>query len=174
MQSTKDLLLIQQQINEDYKLLKEKDVEKYKSEIKILKQKIEELCKLIDMKSMQSMPPKYSSTSIVESTKYNRPISSLEQKKSRQEDNYTDISQDDTEIELGVNENALDIYFGECAFEDELGNELGYSVEDLLSFFSVDFYMHETQTSDILNGKNPMFNYQLIFKVDVNENLLNY
>ena len=174
LQSTKDLLLIQQQINEDYKLLKEKDVEKYKSEIKILKQKIEELCKLIDMKNMQSIPPKYTSTSIVESTKYNRPVSSLDQKKSKQEDNYTDISQDDTEIELGVNENALDIYFGECAYEDELGNELGYSVEDLLSFFSVDFYMHETQTSDILNGKNPMFNFQLIFKVDVNENLLNY
>ena len=34
--------------------------------------------------------------------------------------------------------------------------------------------MHETQTSDILNGKNPMFNFQLIFKVDINENFLNY
>ena len=44
----------------------------------------------------------------------------------------------------------------------------------MMSFFSVDFYMHETQTSDIINGKNPMFNFQLIFKVEINENFLNY
>ena len=33
---------------------------------------------------------------------------------------------------------------------------------------------HETQTSDILIGKNPRFNFKLIFKVDINESLLNY
>ena len=170
LQSTKDLLLIQQQINEDYKFLKEKEIEKYKSEIKLLKQKIEELCKLIDIKSMP--PPKY--TSLKESESYKRPISLEQKAPSLLDDNNTEYSQEETEIELGVNENALDIFFGECAYEDQLRNELGYDLGDMLSFFSVDFYMHETQTSDILNGKNPMFNFQLIFKVDINENFLSY
>lgn len=168
LQGTKDLLLIQQQINEDYKFLKEKEIEKYKSENKLLKQKIEELCKLIDLKTM---PPQY--TSLKESISYNKPIS-LEQKKSSLLDDNTEYSQEETELELGVNENALDIFFGECVYEKELSNELGYDLDDMLSFFSVDFYMHETQTSDIINGKNPMFNFQLIFKVDINENFLNY
>ena len=172
LQSTKDLLLIQQQINDDYKFLKEKEVQKYKSEIKLLKQKIEELCKLKDMKSM---PPQYSS--LKDSTKYLKPTTSLEQLQkttSIKGDNQTEFSQEETEIELGVNENALDLYFGECVYEKDLSNELGYNLEDMLSFFSVDFYIHETQTSDILSGNNPMFNFQLIFKVDINENFLNY
>ena len=170
LQSTKDLLLIQQQINEDYKFLKEKEIEKYKSENKLLKQKIEELCKLIDLKTM---PPQYIS-SIKESNSYNKPISLEPKKTTLLDDNNTEYSQEETEIELGVNENALDIYFGECDYEEQLSKELGYDLADMMSFFSVDFYMHETQTSDIINGKNPMFNFQLIFKVEINENFLNY
>ena len=38
-----------------------------------------------------------------------------------------------------------------------------------MSFLCADFFIHETQTSDILNGKNPMFNFQLTFKVNVDE-----
>ena len=73
-----------------------------------------------------------------------------------------------------MNENALDVYFGECVYEEGLEAQIGYDLDDMLSFFSVDFYMHETQTSDILNGRNQMFNFQILFKVDVNEGFLNY
>ena len=165
LQSTKDLLLLQQQINEDNKKLKELDTEKYKSEIKKLKQKIDELVKLLDMKNI---PKEYA-----QDATYSKSVP-LVQKSRILDDNITEFSQEETETELGINENALDIYFGECVYEEDLNNELGYSVEDMLSFFSVDFYTYETQTSDILNGKNPMFNFQLIFKVDINENFLNY
>ena len=90
-------------------------------------------------------------------------------------DNLTELSQEDTEVELAVNENALDIYFGECIYEEGINDEAGYdNLDNMLSFFSVDFYVHETQTSDILSGRNPMFNFQVIFKVIVNESLLNY
>ena len=171
LQRTKDLLLLQQQANEDIKLLKELEIKKYKAEIKLLKEKIEELCKLIDMKKL----PKDKTLS-KEPSRYMQSISiPVEPKKSKLlDDNITEFSQEDTDVELGINENALDIYFGECLYEDVLSDEIGYNLEDMLSFFSVDFYVHETQTSDILSGKNPMFNFQLIFKVDINENLLNY
>ena len=167
LQYTKNLLLIQQQVNDDNKKLQDFETQKFKSEIKMLKAKIEELCKLIDMKKL---PKEYSS--LKETSKYAIPI---QQKKSTiLDDNITEFSQEETEVDLAINENALDVYFGECVYEEELSEELGYNIEDMLSFFSVDFYEHETQTSDILSGKNPMFNFQIIFKVDVNESLLNY
>ena len=170
LQYTKNLLLIQQQVNDDNKKLQDFETQKYKAEIKTLKEKIEELCKLIDM---QKIPKEYYS-SIIDSNKYAKSMP-VEQKKSNiMDDNITEFSQEETEVDLAVNENALDVYFGECLYEDGLSEELGYNVEDLSSFFSVDFYIHETQTSDILTGKNPMFNFQVIFKVDVNESLLDY
>ena len=73
-----------------------------------------------------------------------------------------------------MNENALDIFFSECVYEDGLGEELGFNIEHILSFFSVDFFVHETQTSDILNGKTQQFNFQITFKVDMNEKLITY
>ncbi len=172
LQYTKDLLLIQQQVNEDNKKLQDFETQKYKSEIKTLKEKIEELCQLIDM---QKVPKGYYS-SLKDSSKIAKPMTiPVEQKKSSYlDDNITEFSQEETEVELAVNENALDVYFGECVYEDGLSEEIGYNIEDMSSFFSVDFYIHETQTSDILTGKNPMFNFQVKFKVDVNESLLNY
>ena len=90
------------------------------------------------------------------------------------DDKITEFSEDDTDVELSMNENALDIFFGECVYEDGLSEEIGFDVDHMLSFFSVDFYIHETQTSNILSGKNPMYNFQLTFRVNVDEHLLNY
>ena len=50
LENAKNSLLIQQQINTEFKKEKDYENEKNKSEIKLLKNKIEELCKLIDIK----------------------------------------------------------------------------------------------------------------------------
>ena len=174
LENTKNLLLIQQQVNDDNKKLQEYEIEKFKGENKMLKQKIDDLCKLIDMKKL---PQEYYTTSLKETNKYaTSPIPMGQKSQSGNvPDNLTELSQEDTEVELAVNENALDIYFGECVYEEGITDEVGYDdLDNMLSFFSVDFYVHETQTSDILSGKNPMFNFQVIFKVIVNESLLNY
>lgn len=173
LENTKNLLLIQQQVNDDNKKLQEYEIEKFKGENKMLKQKIEDLCKLIDMKKL---PQEYYTTSLKETNKYASSIPLRQKSQSANEpDNITELSQEETEVELAVNENALDIYFGECVYEEGINDEVGYDdLDNMLSFFSVDFYLHETQTSDILSGRNPMFNFQVIFKVVVNESLLNY
>ena len=48
LERTKALLITQQQINDDLNKLKEIDNKKYEEEVKYLKQKIEELVKLIE------------------------------------------------------------------------------------------------------------------------------
>ena len=174
LENTKNSLLIQQQINAEYKKERDFESEKNKNEIKLLKNKIEELCKLIDIKNMQKdTTNNLSDTNLIQTLKYPKTMP-LQNNPNVLDDMLTEESREETEIELTMNENALDVYFGECVYEDNLEAQIGYNLDDLLSFFSVDFYMHETQTSDILNGKNPMFNFQILFKVDVNEGLLNY
>lgn len=170
LESTKNFLIIQQQLSNESKSLKDSEIQKCKSEIKLLKQKIEELCALIDTKNL----PKDNTFLRESDIKYTKSVLTEDKRPKKTDDKISEFSQDDTDIELGINENALDIYFGECLYEDGLSDEIGFDIGELLSFFSVDFYMHETQTSDIINGKNPMFNFQVIFKVEINENLLNY
>ena len=38
-------------------------------------------------------------------------------------------------------------------------NKLGIEVDHLMSFVSVDFYLHETQTSNLMSGKKPNYNF---------------
>ena len=170
LENTKNSLLIQQQLNTEYKREKDFEVERHKAENKLLKNKIDELCKLIDIKNM---PKDISESNLTQTYKYPKTMPLLK-KSNLLEDKLNEESQEETEIELTMNENALDVYFGECVYEEGLEAQIGYDLDDMLSFFSVDFYMHETQTSDILNGRNPMFNFQILFKVDVNEGFLNY
>ena len=173
LENTKNSLLIQQQINTQYKQEKDFEVEKQKAENKLLRNKIEELCKLIDIKNMPKDINIIAESSLTQTYKFPKTMPVI-QKPNLLEDKFMEESQEETEIELTMNENALDVYFGECVYEEGLEAQIGYDLEDMLSFFSVDFYMHETQTSDILSGRNPMFNFQILFKVDVNEGLLNY
>ena len=39
---------------------------------------------------------------------------------------------------------------------------------------SVDFYLHETQTSNLMSGKKPNYNFQLSFKIIEDENFILY
>ena len=179
LETTKALLITQQQINDEIKQLQEVDNKKYKAEQKLLLQKIDDLKNLIDKDKLPEeflvQDPLTGKINVKDKKEILNDLIPEEKKDGNLlDDNITEFSQDETEVELSMNENALDIFFGECIYEDGLGEELGFSVDHMLSFFSVDFFIHETQTSDILNGKTPSFNFQLTFKVDVNENLINY
>ena len=179
LETTRALLITQQQINDDTKQLQECDKKKYQTEIKLYQNKIEELIKLIDKDKLPNeyliQDPITGKINLKDKNELLNEIIPSEKKDSNiLYDNITEFSQDETEAELSMNENALDIFFGECIYEDGLSEELGFNIDHMLSFFSVDFFIHETQTSDILNGKTPMFNFQLTFRVDINENLINY
>ena len=179
LELTKSLLTTQQEINDETKKLKDCDKKKYQAEVKYLKQKVEELLKLIDINDLPKeyivQDPISGKIQLKDKTMLlNELIPPEEKDANLLDDNITEFSQDEDETEFTGNDNGLDIFFGECLYEDGLDDELGFSIDHMLSFFSVDFFIHETQTSDILNGKTPMFNFQLTFRVDVNENFINY
>ena len=177
LEKTKSLLQIQQQINDDMKKIQNADIKKFKIEIQNYKDKIEELCKLIDIKNI---PKEYIPKNLLELTDKNKINALLNKKTNLKESNdlmfdkISEFSKDENETDFSLNENAVDLYLGECEFEDDLDSEIGFNVENMRSFLCVDFFIHETQTSNVLFGRNPMFNFQITFRVNVDENLLNY
>ena len=179
LETNKALLTTLQQIIDETKQLQEIDKMKYQSEVKILKEKLEQLIKLIDVDKLPNefltQDPISGQPIVKDKNELLNELIPSEQKEAKLlDDRITEFSEDDTEVELSMNENALDIFFGECVYEDGLSEEIGFDVDHMLSFFSVDFYIHETQTSDILNGKTPQFNFQITFKVDMNEKFVTY
>ena len=176
LEKTKSLLQIQQQINEDMKAVQDFDLKKYQAEVKNLKNKIEELCKLVDI---ERLPKEYiikdNTGNISLKTKADFINDGLPIKDGELlDDAITEFSRDEEEPDFSLNENAVDLYIGECVFEDGLENELNFNIENIMSFLSIDFYIHETQTSNIISGKAPMFNFQLTFRVNEDEHLINY
>ena len=179
LETNKALLLTSQQIIDETRQLQEVDKLKYQTEVKILKQKIEELVKLIDVdklpKEFLVQDPISGQPVLKDKNEILNELIPVENKEAKLlDDRITEFSEDETEVELSMNENALDIFLGECVYEDGLSEELGFNIDHMLSFFSVDFYIHETQTSDILNGKTPQFNFQITFKIDMNEKFITY
>ena len=88
---------------------------------------------------------------------------------------YTSITgfSKDSEEEFSIDENYLDLYITSANYDIEsVQNKLGLQIDNLMSFISVDFYLHETQTSNLMSGKNPNYNFQLSFKVTVDENFI--
>ena len=179
LETNKTLLSTLQQIIDETKQLQEADKMKYQAEVKYLKQKIEELIKFIDVDKLPSVylvqDPVTGLPILKDKNELLNELIPVENKEAKLlDDKITEFSEDDTDVELSMNENALDIFFGECVYEDGLSEELGFNIDHILSFFSVDFYIHETQTSDILNGKTPQFNFQITFKIDMNEKFISY
>ena len=179
LENNKALLTTLQQIIDDTKQLQEIDKMKYQSEVKLLKEKLEQLVKLIDVDKLPNefltQDPLSGQPVLKDKNQILNELIPSEKKEAKLlDDRITEFSEDDNEVELSMNENALDIFLGECVYEDGLSEELGFDVDHMLSFFSVDFYIHETQTSDILNGKTPQFNFQITFKVDMNEKFVTY
>ncbi len=177
LEKTKSLLQIQQQINEDMKKIQNSDIKKYKIEIQNYKDKIEELCKLIDIKNI---PKEYIPKNLIGLTDTNKLNTLLNKRTNLKEsddlmfDKISEFSKDENETDFSLNENAVDLYLGECNYEDGIDSEIGFNLEDMRSFLCVDFFLHETQTSNVLLGKDPMFNLQITYRVNIDENLLNY
>lgn len=178
LEKTKSLLEIQQQINNDLKELKEVDEKKYNKEIRILQDKIRELLSLLDK---ERIPKEY----LGEKNELNNLVQNLIPKADGKnsllltqkslDDKITEFSNDLSESEYGINDNAVDLIISQATFDaTAIENKLNIPLNDLLSFITIDFYLHESQTSNLVNGPSPNYNFQLTFKVYEDEHLINY
>jgi hypothetical protein len=184
LEKTKSLLQIQQQINEDQMKLTEEDKKILKLQNDKLMKKCEELAKLIDierlphkenMQMLKSMGIGASNNLSMDLLRKDLlGVLTYENAINMMSDTITEFSKDETETEFGMNENALDVYIGEAFFEEGLEKELGFKLANIMSFACVDFYLHETQTTNLISGSRPVYNLQLSFKVVVDEHFIYY
>ena len=78
-------------------------------------------------------------------------------------------SVDDAELELGPDENVLEIHFQGAAFEDNLG-----IVDESKTFLSADFYEHETQTGPVKKGRTPKYDFTVLYIVTMDTFFFQY
>ena len=168
LEKTKTLLQNQIQINEDMKTVQDITAQKHQKEIQLLQSKITDLLSLVDK---ERIPKEYTNVHKLVDTlpQHNESIRSLD-------DKITEFSYDMSESQYHQNENAVDLVMLQGKFDvDAIKNTLGVANEnDIMTFIAVDFYFHETQTSNLVNGVHPNYNLQLTFKVDEDERLIEY
>lgn len=85
---------------------------------------------------------------------------------------------DITESELATTENTLDVLVRNCEFDELVLRKMlagkVLELDGLQTMVAVDFYNHETQNSEISEGLKPNYNFQMAYKVNVDENLITY
>lgn len=175
LEVTKNVLILQQKISDD--LHKEKqELEKITSyQINELKKKCEQLAKRTDIEkrgrglNKTSLQRDLGVGGLIGDKAYpNDPDTASVA------DTITEFTKDETESVLGINENALDLYIGEAVLEDGVAGEIGIKLADLMSFCTVDFYLHDIQSSNLSSGKRPWYNLQLKYHVTEDEHLIKY
>ena len=190
LQITQNILANQQQLNDDLK--KKQEIEK-----KLYMNQINSLRKIAELVDRRNIPADFDLKIL-----YNKEIRHKE-KEEEEEKNIKDInninkiseindinkdminrsvytsitgfSKDSNEESISIDENYLDLYITSANFDIEgIQNKLGVEIDNLMSFISVDFYLHETQTSNLMTGQKPNYNFQLSFKVIEDENFILY
>ena len=179
LEKTKKLLIIQQEINNDTKKVQEMDNEKYKSEIKYLKDEIIKLKDLIDKDKIPIHLENINKDESISEISINKEPKEKELNILRSSNRMLDSKitgfSIDSESDYGENENALDLYITYGTFDRNIvESKLNTDLDNLLSFLTVDFYLHETQSSNLTKGPRPNYNLQLTFKVIADEYFINF
>ncbi len=187
LDKTKSLLQIQQQINEDQQKLFDEDKKILKFQYEKALNKIEELSKLVDIerlpknktaqqfyKTNEELIKQGLMTEDLREFKDFKDITKAVQLVDHIPDDITEFSVNEGDADFTMSENALDIWVGKGFLEKGLEKELGFPISGLISFLAVDFYLHETQTSNMNNGMNPLYNLQLTFKINVDEHFIHF
>ena len=166
-----------QKINEDLKKKQEVEKKLYMNKINSLRK----LANLVDRKNIPAdfdMNLLYKKEHTIHEKDEEIPIIKDINQDINNRSVYTSItgfSKDSNEEDISVDENYLDLYITSANFDGEgVQNKLGIEIDDLMSFISVDFYLHETQTSNLMSGQKPNYNFQLSFKVIDDENFIRY
>ena len=173
LEKTKTLLQNQLQINEDMKTVQDITAQKHQKEINLLQSKITDLLNLVDK---ERIPKEYMNVNVDNMHKLIDTVPQHNESMRSLDDKITEFSYDLSESTYHQNENAVDLVMLQGDFDvDAIKNTLGIDNEnDIMTFISVDFYFHETQTSNLVNGVHPNYNLQLTFKVDEDERLIEY
>lgn len=176
LEKTKNILAIQQQLNDDIKKKQDVEGKLYIKQINSLKDKLR---RLIDLVDRRNLPADFDLNDIY--VRDNAP------KKDNKENNEYNIDLNNRSVytsitgfsidseEFSIDENCLDLYITTANFDvDSIQNKLGLQIDNLMSFITVDFYICQTQTSNLMTGQKPNYNLQISFKVNVDENFINY
>ncbi|EGR32196.1 hypothetical protein IMG5_092630 [Ichthyophthirius multifiliis] len=153
------------QIDKEKDKLHKMEIEQIYEQLKVMTNKADELAKLADIKGYVQ----YQNNQAVQiyekdNVKYTKDVSEFS-------------CEDLVEEELGIGENIFDLYIGKINMDENEILRQNENINDLqcfLSFFTIDFYNHDTQHSSVVEGLRNNYEFQASFKVKVDEFYITY
>ncbi|KAL4432319.1 hypothetical protein ABPG74_011078 [Tetrahymena malaccensis] len=148
------------EIDKEKERLHKLEIDQLNEQLRIQKSKAEELAKLASIKGYM-LDDQRGPTHLyeIDNVKYDKNVQEF-------------ITEDHAEDELGPGENFFDIYIGTVDLDENVcqrQSDTLLNMQEIMTFFTVDFYNHDTQHTTIVDGKKNSYNFQATFKVKVDE-----
>jgi len=161
LEKAQTLLHTHLEMEKEKEIINSAEVNKLQLQLKSANNRIEELVKLADFRART-----YKDNLLKTGANY-KPY----------DDGASEFS-DITESEISTNENTLDVLVGNCELDELVVRKLlsgkVMDLDGLQTMVAVDFYNHDTQNSEITDGLKPNYNFQLAYRCNVDEQLVNH
>lgn len=171
LEKIQSLLVLKNEMEKEKNALNQSENEQMKMQLKSAQQRAEELARLADFRSNRVIQLErnqrlnvYDDANRIVASKNVLSISEFDRAAPEFEDAGTEVS---------TGENIVDLWLGagefyQFALEQTLKENMPYE-RSFVSFLTVDFFNHETQSTSLCEGLTPRYQIHISFKVAVDE-----
>ncbi|KAJ7360419.1 Protein fantom [Desmophyllum pertusum] len=163
LEKTRNMLIIQHKINKDYQTEVERVTKKMSEDKKEYDLKMQEYAQLLDIRADRIRKLESQMRDIAYGTKqYKAPASEQE----------SEFEEMDSTVELERGQNIFEIHIDKVIFSQEAIKE--FEDGEPVTFVTYEFFEHELQTTPVVKGTRPEFNFTSQYLVRVDDFFLHY
>ncbi|XP_078365018.1 protein fantom-like isoform X2 [Oculina patagonica] len=162
LEKTRNMLIIQHKINKDYQTEVERVTKKMSEDKKEYDLKMQEYAQLLDIRADRIRKLESQMRDIAYGTKQYKAAPSEE----------SEFEEMDSTVELERGQNIFEIHIEKVIFSQEAIKE--FEDDEPVTFVTYEFFEHELQTTPVVKGTRPEFNFTSQYLVRVDDFFLHY
>ena len=176
LEKVQNLMTLKNEMEKEREAIYKSEVEQYKMQLKAAQQRTQELARLADFRANRVLQLErnqrlntYDEANRITATATSVNVASFE-------NSAPEFIEGGTEVDSG--ENILDLWIGEGEFYqyslESILKSLVLNESSMVSFLTIDFFKHETQSTSLAEGLNPNYNIHISFKVTADDYFLRF
>lgn len=162
LEKTRNMLIIQHKINKDYQTEVERVTKKMTEDKKEYDLKMQEYAQLLDIRADRIRKLESQMRDIAYGTKQYKAVTSED----------SEFEEMDSTVELERGQNIFEIHIDKVTFSQESVKE--FDDDEPVTFVTYEFFEHEIQTTPVVKGTRPVFNFTSQYIVRVDDFFLHY
>ncbi|XP_020602821.1 protein fantom-like isoform X2 [Orbicella faveolata] len=162
LEKTRNMLIIQHKINKDYQTEVERVTKKMSEDKKEYDLKMQEYAQLLDIRADRIRKLESQMRDVAYGTKQYKTAPSEE----------SEFEEMDSTVELERGQNIFEIHIDKVIFSQESVKE--FEDDEPVTFVTYEFFEHELQTTPVVKGTRPEFNFTSQYLVRVDDFFLHY